>query len=113
LVSGEVVRGSAGAVFRLPIVASGNLGRDLERLKEEGFWVYGLEAAGETELFDVKWPARRVLVVGNETRGVRPSIRKCADALVRIPLAGELDSLNVAVAVGVALFEIVRQERGL
>lgn len=110
MISGEVVRASAGAVFRVPIVASGNLGQDLERLKEHGFWVYGLEAAGETDLFDVEWPARRVLVAGNESKGLRPSIRKLADALVRIPLAGNLDSLNVAVATGVALFDIARQE---
>ena len=110
MVSGEVARASAGAVFRVPIVASGNLGRDLEQLKEHGFWVYGLEADGDTELFDVEWPARRVLVAGNESKGLRPSIRRVVDARVRIPLAGELDSLNVAVATGIALFEIARQE---
>lgn len=110
MISGEVVRAAAGAVFRVPIVASGNLGRDLKRLKEHGFWVYGLEATGEADLFDVEWPARRVLVAGNESRGLRPSIRKLVDARVGISLAGELDSLNVAVATGIALFEIVRQE---
>lgn len=111
LVNDEVVHASAGAVFRVPVVASGNLRRDLETLKAHGFWVYGLEVGGEDELFSVEWPARRVLVAGNESKGLRPLIRKSADALVRIPLAGELDSLNVAVALGVALFDGMRQDR--
>lgn len=111
LVDEEVARASAGAVFRVWIVPSPNVGKDLARLKEHGFWIYGLEAEGDQEVFAVDWPEQRVLVVGNETRGLRPLVRKTADALVRIPLAGGMDSLNVAVALGVALFDIVRQER--
>jgi len=111
LVNDEVVRASAGTIFRVPIVATASLRRDLETLKQRGFWIYGLDPAGEEEVFSVEWPARRVLVAGNETRGLRPVIRKSADALVRIPLAEGVDSLNVAVALGVALFEIGRQDR--
>lgn len=111
LVSEQLVRASSGAFFRLPLVLSANLGRDLEKLKAEGFWIYGLEAGGNQDLFSVDWPPRRVLVAGNETRGLRPLIRKTCDALVRIPLARGMDSLNVAVALGVVLFEIARKER--
>ena len=105
------MRASSGAVFRLPLVSSSNLVRDLERLKEAGFWIFGLEAGGDSEFFAVDWPPRRVLVAGNETRGLRPLVRRTCDALVRIPLAGGMDSLNVAVALGVALFDIVRKEK--
>jgi 23S rRNA (guanosine2251-2'-O)-methyltransferase len=111
LVDEEVARASAGAVFRVWIVPSPNVAKDLARLKGHGFWIYGLEAGAEQEVFAVEWPARRVLVVGNETKGLRPLVRKTADAVVSIPLAGGMDSLNVAVALGVALFDIVRQER--
>lgn len=111
LVNNEVVRASSGALFRLPLVSSPNLSRDLLLLKEAGFWVYGLEAGTGSDFFAVDWPPRRVLVAGNETRGLRPLIRKSCDALVQIPLAGGLDSLNVAVALGVVLFDIARKER--
>ncbi len=111
LVNAEVVRAASGAVFRLPLVSSGNLAKDLLLLKEEGFWVYGLEAGSGGDFFSVDWPPRRVLVAGNEARGLRPLIRKTCDALVQIPLAGGMDSLNVAVALGVVLFDIVRKEK--
>jgi 23S rRNA (guanosine2251-2'-O)-methyltransferase len=111
LVNGEVVRASSGALFRLPLVSSANLARELLLLKEAGFWVYGLEAGSGGDFFSVDWPPRRVLVAGNETRGLRPLIRKTCDALVQLPLAGGMDSLNVAVALGVVLFDIARKER--
>jgi 23S rRNA (guanosine2251-2'-O)-methyltransferase len=111
LVNGEVVKAASGAVFRLPLVSSANLAKDLLVLKEQGFWVYGLEAGSSSDFFSVDWPPRRVLVAGNETRGLRPLIRKTCDALVQIPLAGSMDSLNVAVALGVVLFDIVRKEK--
>lgn len=112
LVNDEVVRASSGALFRLPLVASANLVADLSRLKEAGYWVYGLDAGGSQSVFDIDWPPRRVLVVGNESRGLRPSTRKHLDDILHIPLAGELESLNVAVALGVALFDIVRRGGG-
>jgi 23S rRNA (guanosine2251-2'-O)-methyltransferase len=112
LVNDEVVQASSGALFKLPLVASANLSADLRRLKDAGYWVYGLDAGAPQTIFEVDWPLRRVLVVGNESRGLRPSTRKQVDALVRIPLAGELESLNVAVALGVALFDIVRSDSG-
>jgi 23S rRNA (guanosine2251-2'-O)-methyltransferase len=111
LVNDEVVRASSGALFRLPLVSSANLARDLKVLKEAGFWIYGLEAGSGSEFFSVDWPARRVLVAGNETKGLRPLIRKTCDALVQIPLSGGMDSLNVAVALGIVLFDIARKEK--
>lgn len=100
----EVVRASAGAAFRLPIVQSANLVRDLELLKKRGFWIYGLDAGGSEDALRVQWPERRVLVAGNESKGLRPGVRKKVDALIQIPLHGGVESLNVAVALGVALY---------
>ena len=110
-ISEEVIRASAGAAYHLRIVLSNNLVQDLERLKQEGFWIYGLDTGGETALFDLQWPDRCVLVVGNETKGLRPLVRKRVDALVRIPMVGKLESLNVAVALGIAIFDKVRQSQ--
>ncbi|MFT5088265.1 MAG: 23S rRNA (guanosine2251-2'-O)-methyltransferase [Candidatus Latescibacterota bacterium] len=100
----EVMRASAGAAFRLPIVQCANLVRDLELLKERGFWIYGLDAGGQEDALRMQWPDRRVLVAGNESKGLRPGVRKKVDALIQIPLHSGVESLNVAVALGVALF---------
>ena len=100
----EVVRASSGAIFHLPVVQSTHIVRDLAKLQEAGFWLYGLAASGGENLFAVDWPPRRVLVAGNESKGLRPVVRKAVDSVVRIPMAAEAESLNVAVAVGVALF---------
>ena len=109
LLDEHVVRASAGAVFHMPVVNCGNLKQALRSAKEAGFWVYGLDMHGAQSVFEVDWPERVLLVVGNETTGVRPSVRKAYDGMVRIPLAGNLDSLNVAVAAAVALFEVRAQ----
>ncbi len=111
LPSDEVVRASAGAAFHVPVVYCPNTAQALRELKDADFWVYGLDADGRTDVFAVAWPARTALVVGNETSGLRPVVRKHCDGLVRIPLAGGLDSLNVAVAAGVALFQVAAAQR--
>ena len=105
-----VVRSSAGLVLRLPPTRVANLDRALERLKAAGFWIYGLEAKATASVFDVSWPPRRVLVLGNEHEGLRPGVRKRCDELVSIPLAPGVASLNVAVAAGVALFQATRAD---
>jgi len=109
LLSDEVVRASAGAAFSVPIVYCPNMARALRTVKDAGFWVYGLDAGGKESLFGVEWPDRTALVVGGEAQGLRPVVRKNCDALVRIPLAGGLESLNVGVAAGIALFQVLAQ----
>jgi len=105
-VNDQVIRGSAGATFRIPIAKVDNLARVLRQLKDLSFWVYGLDARAHESVFDVTWPARCALVVGNELSGIRPLIRKECDTLVRIPLANNLDSLNVSAAAAIALFQV-------
>ena len=99
------MRASAGTVLRLPIVRCTNLSQAIRKLKDENFWVYGMEPQGGQNLFTTDWPERCALVAGNETSGLRPGVRKACDALVTIPLESELDSLNVATATGIALFQ--------
>jgi 23S rRNA (guanosine2251-2'-O)-methyltransferase len=106
LVDESVIRASTGTVFRIPLVKAGNLSQAMQQLKDAGFWIYGLDAQGETSVFDMDWPRRTVLVLGNETKGLRPNIAKNCDALVSIPLANDLESLNAAMAAGIALFQI-------
>ncbi|GMW02499.1 MAG: hypothetical protein AMXMBFR84_36350 [Candidatus Hydrogenedentota bacterium] len=101
----QVLKASAGAAFRVPIVLDNNLMSALGALREADFWLYGLDAEGRDDVFGVKWPTRVVLVMGNETKGLRPAVRKACDALVRIPLANGVESLNAAVAAGIALYQ--------
>jgi 23S rRNA (guanosine2251-2'-O)-methyltransferase len=83
-----------------------NVAQALREIKEAGFWIYALDPAGGASVFERAWPERTALVVGNETAGIRPGVRKAADQTVSIPLAHGLDSLNVAVAAGIALFQV-------
>ncbi len=103
-------KAASGAAERLPLVEVTNLARCLRGLQREGLWVVG--AAGETDqtLFAADLGDRAlVLVMGAEGRGLRRLTRETCDELVRIPMAGDVESLNVSVATGVCLFEIRRQ----
>ncbi len=105
-------KASAGAVERLPIARVGNVVSFLKTLKERGIWVAGLDPQGGTPWtgFDLTLPV--ALVVGGEGRGLRRLARETCDVLLSIPLRSEVESLNLAVAAGVALFEAVRQRSG-
>ena len=105
LLDEDVVRASAGTVFHIPIVKCRNICQALRDLKKEDFWIYGLDAHGEQDLFQISWPDRVALVLGNETAGLRPNVTKLCDTMVRIPLAGGIDSLNIVVAGSVAMFQ--------
>lgn len=105
LLAPDIVRASAGAVMHVPVVACANLGQALRELKEQDFWVYGLDAGARDSVFSNRWPERSVLVAGGETKGMRPGTAKLCDALLSIPLCNGLDSLNVAVSAGIALYQ--------
>jgi 23S rRNA (guanosine2251-2'-O)-methyltransferase len=106
LINDQVFRASAGAIFHIPIIKSMTFQRDLERLKEQEFWVYGLDASGTADVFTEKWAKRSVIVIGNEHAGARDVTRKTFDLTVRIPMATAFDSLNAAVAAGIVLFQV-------
>ena len=88
-----------------------NLTRTLDKLQQQGAWVVG--AAGEAEqfIYDLDLTGPLVLVMGAEGKGIRQLTRKQCDYLAKLPMAGEVSSLNVSVATGICLFEIVRQRR--
>ena len=109
----EVVgRASAGALEHVRVARVPNMAQGLVRLKERGIWVVGFDAAG-TERWDAVDLKRPVaLVLGGEGRGIRRLVRESCDHLVSLPLFGHVGSLNVSVAAGIALYEVIRQ-RGL
>lgn len=105
LVDAQVLRASAGAALHVPLLPCNNLAQGIRKLKDAGFWAFALDAEGERSVFEVSWPDRVALVLGNETSGIRHGVLKACDMRVNIPLARGLESLNVAVAAGVALFQ--------
>src|SRR5215471_2469768 len=85
-----VAKAAAGALEHLPIVRVGNLNRTLESLKEQGYWIYGVDERG-TELYSaVKWASPAAIVLGAEGHGLHEQVRKKCDVLVRIPMAGQI-----------------------
>lgn len=106
-----VAAASAGTVFGLRVARVPNLVRAMASLKEAGFWLVGLAADAATSLWDLDIPRRPALVLGGEGEGLRPLVRRACDFAARIPMAGGVESLNVAVAAAVAAFELRR--RGL
>jgi len=108
-VSATVMKIAAGATSYIPVARVTNLSRALKKLKEAGYWVAGLEVAGNLTIYEADLTVPLCLVVGNEQKGMRPLIRSVCDLLVQIPATGPLQSLNAATAAAVGLAEIQRQ----
>jgi 23S rRNA (guanosine2251-2'-O)-methyltransferase len=104
-----VSKSAAGALEHTPVVRTGNVTQTLEKLKQHGFWIYGLDERAEQIYTRVDYADPTVFVLGGEGHGVHQNVRKHCDVLVRIPMAGPISSLNVSVATGVVLFEWRRQ----
>lgn len=99
-----VAKASAGAVEYLPIVRVANVRLALEKLKKQGFWIYGLDERGTHSYDRVEYAKPTAFVLGGEGKGLHEHVKKDCDFLIRIPMAGEVSSLNVSVATGVVLF---------
>jgi 23S rRNA (guanosine2251-2'-O)-methyltransferase len=104
-VTDVVAKAAAGALEHLPVVRVTNINRALEDLKERGMWIYGLDERGTESYDQIDYAKKSVLVLGGEGKGLHEQVRKHCDVLVRIPMAGQISSLNVSVAAGVVLFE--------
>ena len=104
-----VRRASAGAADRVPFIAATNLARTLRALKDMGVWLVGLAGEGEQSFYDVDLKGPIALVIGSEGEGLRRLTREQCDYLARIPMRGAVESLNVSVATGITLFEVLRQ----
>jgi len=106
----SAVKASAGAVLHTPVARVTNLSRTLEELKEKGLWSYCADMSGDDiGKTDLSGPV--CLVIGNEGKGVSALLRKKCDFTVRIPLSGDIDSLNASVAAGIFMYEISRKRK--
>ena len=109
-VTPAVRRVSAGAAEVIPVARVRNLGAALDSAKDAGLWIVGLDEKGTTDVWDSKLLEPPVgIVLGAEDRGISKVVRERCDELVRIPHLGRLESLNVAVAGALAMFEVARR----
>ncbi|MDB5096966.1 MAG: rlmB, partial [Cyanobacteria bacterium RYN_339] len=104
-----VAKSSAGAHARVPVARVGNLAQAAAQLKQAGFWLVGADAEGEKLPYEVDLAVPLVIVIGGEGKGLGRLLAEKCDFLVKLPLGGELESLNASVAGGVLMYEAVRQ----
>lgn len=106
-VTEAVVRISAGAAEHIPVAKVPSINYAVEELQKRGYWVYALEAGGES-IYENKLTGKVALVVGGEDSGVKRLTREKCDKVLSIPLFGKVNSLNASVALGIAVYEVVR-----
>jgi 23S rRNA (guanosine2251-2'-O)-methyltransferase len=112
MVTPTVAHASAGAVEHLPVAVVPNLARYLNEIKRADLWIYAATADAEQSMWQADLTGGLALVFGAEGKGVRPLVRRACDATVSIPLAGNVESLNVSVAAALLLYEARRRRDG-
>ncbi len=110
-VTAAVAKVSAGASEHLPIAKVTNISRTLEDLKEKDLWIVGLDERGPQTYDAIDYKMHCAVVLGAEGKGLHDLVRRHCDFLVSIPMLGKVPSLNVSVAAGIMLYEVVRQRR--
>ena len=110
-ITAAVHKASAGASVHVPIVRVTNLARTLDTLKDTGIWIAGTAGDASSLYTDVDFNVPLCLVFGGEGTGIRRLVKQKCDYLVHLPMLGKIASLNVSVAAGILLYEVVRQRR--
>ena len=110
-VTGTVAKASAGASEHLPIAKVTNISRAIEDLKAKELWIVGLDERGKQTYDQIDYKMHCAVVLGAEGKGLHDLVRRNCDFLVSIPMLGKVPSLNVSVAAGVVLYEVVRQRQ--
>lgn len=105
-------KAAAGALEDTPMIDVGNLNQAFEKLKKMGFWIVGLDGHATQELSTIDLKGKIAIVMGSEGEGLRPLVAKNCDFLAKLPMVGTVESLNVSVATGIALYEVLRQRQG-
>jgi 23S rRNA (guanosine2251-2'-O)-methyltransferase len=110
--NGACAKAASGALDLLPIVEVVNLARTLAELKDRGYWIVGLDAAAPRRLEELDLPPRLVLVLGSEGEGLRRLVAERCDFVARLAIDPRMESLNVSVAAGIALYLMTRKQAG-
>lgn len=104
-----VSKTSAGAVEYVPVARVTNIAQTIEALKEEGVWVAGADVEAEQLAYETDFKMPIAIVIGNESRGIGRLIKEKCDFLIKLPMSGQINSLNASVAASVFMYEVVRQ----
>ncbi len=110
-ITGTVVKASAGASEHLSVARVVNIARTLEELKDHNIWTVGLDERGAQAYHEIDYNMDCALVLGAEGKGLHDLVRKKCDMLVSIPMMGRVSSLNVSVAGGIVMYEVLRQRQ--
>lgn len=105
-------KASAGAIDKIKVARVTNISNTIKKLKDAGYWIYGLDMEGN-EYYNTDLKGNVAIVVGNEGKGISPSILKNCDGAVKIPMSNPFDSLNASCAASIVIFEIQRQCSGI
>ena len=106
-----MAKSSAGAIEYVKVAKVANINRLIEELKERNIWTIGTSAEAEKDYTDWDWTQASALVLGGEGKGLHRLVAENCDVLVKIPMYGKIESLNVSVAAGIILFEARRQRK--
>lgn len=109
----KTIRSTMGSVFRVPFVYVRELAKTIRGLQEEGIFFYAAHLAGSSAYDEVSYRGKSAFLIGNEGNGLREEIAQCADMYIRIPMHGQVESLNAAAASAVLMFEAARQRRNI
>lgn len=108
-ITSTVEKASAGTVSKIPIIQINNISETIKLLKENNFWIIGADGSAKTYYFKQNYEMNCALILGGENRGISPLVQKNCDLAVKIPMAENINSLNVANAGSILIYEIVRQ----
>jgi 23S rRNA (guanosine2251-2'-O)-methyltransferase len=109
MINSDAIKTSAGALYKLPVCRSIDMREDISFLKSSGLRIFAATEKAETLYTSADYTMPMALILGSEENGISDEYLKLADEQIRIPLQGEIASLNVSVASGILLFEILRQ----
>jgi len=107
--SGTMAKAASGALDVIPLISVSNLVQAIELLKKAGYWIYGLDGEAKETIATAKFDAKSALILGAEGRGLRRLTAEHCDFLVKIPMSGIMESLNVSNAAAVAMYEVFRK----
>lgn len=107
-VNGVVAKSSAGAIEYLPVARVTNISQTIEELKKKGLWIYGADMNGKN-VFEEKFDSPVGLVIGSEGSGIGRLVKEKCDALVKIPMKGNINSLNASCAASIIIYEVIKQ----
>lgn len=107
-----VARVSTGAIDFVKTIVVTNLNQSIQQLKDAGYWIYGAEMTPKAKVYtELTYPKKTVLVIGSEGKGLSRLVKENCDELVKIPMLGQVNSLNASVSAAVLMYEVLRQQR--